>query len=177
MKTAGAVQFPPLYRSHLFLLISGKYGNLLVGNVRPLHELLSPLHNRDSVVRTVSAVKAPSVDSDKLWTYEEVQSTRHDFLIVQAAVMPTSVLPAPQGNTIMPERARLERSLAPCADWSMMFLAYPFPNILLKLVSWYGRMTVAGLRSISRLAFTVSFRKSYSSSIGYSSKTQRFFTS
>ena len=51
-----------------------------------------------------------SANSDTLLTYEEVQSTRQDFLIVQAAVMPTRVLPAPHGNTIMPERARLERS-------------------------------------------------------------------
>jgi hypothetical protein len=40
-------------------------------------------------------------------TYEEVHSTKQDFLIVQAAVMPTSVFPAPHGKTIMPERARL----------------------------------------------------------------------
>lgn len=40
-------------------------------------------------------------------TYDEVHSTRQDFLIVQAAVMPTSVLPAPHGKTMMPERARL----------------------------------------------------------------------
>ena len=37
---------------------------------------------------------------------ELVASTRHRFLIVQAAVTPTSVLPAPQGRTIIPERAR-----------------------------------------------------------------------
>ena len=41
-------------------------------------------------------------------TYEEVHKTRQDFLIVQAAVMPTSVLPAPQGKTIIPDRARLQ---------------------------------------------------------------------
>lgn len=40
----------------------------------------------------------------------EVHKTRTDFLIVQAAVMPTSVLPAPQGRTMMPERARLENA-------------------------------------------------------------------
>lgn len=92
-------------------------------------------------------------------THDEVQRTRHDFLIVHAAVIPTSVFPAPQGSTMIPERAR------------------PFPNILLRLVSWYGRITVAGLRSISRFALTVSLRKSYSSSMGYSSSLQRFFTS
>lgn len=36
-----------------------------------------------------------------------MQSTRHDFLMVHAAVMPTNVFPAPQGKTIIPERARL----------------------------------------------------------------------
>lgn len=38
-------------------------------------------------------------------------------------------------------------------------------------------MTVAGFKSMSRFALTVSFRKSYSSSIGYSNSLQRFFTS
>lgn len=38
---------------------------------------------------------------------DDVHKTRHDFLIVHAAVMPTRVLPAPQGRTIIPERARL----------------------------------------------------------------------
>jgi hypothetical protein len=41
-------------------------------------------------------------------TYEEVHRTRQDFLIVQAAVIPTNVFPAPQGNTMMPDRARLD---------------------------------------------------------------------
>lgn len=36
-----------------------------------------------------------------------MQSTRVLFFIVQAAVTPTSVFPAPHGNTIIPERARL----------------------------------------------------------------------
>lgn len=40
-------------------------------------------------------------------TYEEVQSTRQDFFIVHAAVIPTNVLPAPQGRTMIPDRARL----------------------------------------------------------------------
>ena len=37
-----------------------------------------------------------------------MHNTRQDFLIVQAAVIPTSVLPAPQGRTMIPERARLD---------------------------------------------------------------------
>ena len=62
----------------------------------------------ETLGREISAVKTPLVSSSALLTHEEVQSTRHDFLIVQAAVIPTSVLPAPQGNTIIPDRARLE---------------------------------------------------------------------
>ena len=41
------------------------------------------------------------------WTYEDVHNTRQDFLIVHAAVMPTRVLPAPQGSTMIPDLARL----------------------------------------------------------------------
>ena len=47
------------------------------------------------------------VTDEILGTYEDVHKTRHDFLIVQAAVIPTNVFPAPHGNTIIPERARL----------------------------------------------------------------------
>lgn len=36
-------------------------------------------------------------------------------------------------------------------------------------------MIVEGFRSMSKLALMVSFRKSYSSNIGYSSSLQRFF--
>lgn len=43
----------------------------------------------------------------RMSTYDDVHSTRHDFFIVHAAVIPTSVFPAPQGKTMMPERARL----------------------------------------------------------------------
>lgn len=99
----GAVS--PLGRSYLLLLIGSKYGNLLVGDIRPLHELLPPLHNRDTATNSFTCQS--SVNNGALSTHEEVQRTRHDFLIVQAAVIPTSVLPAPQGNTIIPDRARL----------------------------------------------------------------------
>ncbi len=37
---------------------------------------------------------------------DELQSTRHERPMVAAAVMPTSVLPAPHGSTMIPERAR-----------------------------------------------------------------------
>ena len=37
---------------------------------------------------------------------EELQSTRQERRTVHAAMMPTSVLPAPHGSTMMPERAR-----------------------------------------------------------------------
>jgi hypothetical protein len=46
------------------------------------------------------------------------QSTTQLRPTVTQAEMPTSVLPAPHGSTIMPERAR------------------PLPNILLRLFSW-----------------------------------------
>lgn len=39
--------------------------------------------------------------------YEDVHRTKQDFLIVHAAVIPTSVFPAPQGSTMIPDRARL----------------------------------------------------------------------
>lgn len=51
---------------------------------------------RDSVIEIVS-------------TYEDVHSTRVDFFTVQAAVIPTNVFPAPQGRTMIPERARLDK--------------------------------------------------------------------
>jgi hypothetical protein len=44
-------------------------------------------------------------------TYEDVHRTRHDFLIVHAAVIPTRVFPAPQGRTIIPDLARLLQDL------------------------------------------------------------------
>ena len=37
---------------------------------------------------------------------DELHNTRHERLIVHAATMPTSVLPAPHGSTMIPERAR-----------------------------------------------------------------------
>jgi len=42
-------------------------------------------------------------------THAEVHNTMVLFLMVQQAVMPTNVLPAPQGSTMMPDRARLLR--------------------------------------------------------------------
>jgi len=57
---------PPALLSHLFLLISSEHGNLLVGNVRPLHELLPPLHHRDPVGRAVSTIKGPPVNGNAL---------------------------------------------------------------------------------------------------------------
>lgn len=50
---------------------------------------------------------SPEEQACHLNTYDDVHSTKHDFLIVQAAVIPTRVFPAPQGKTMMPERARL----------------------------------------------------------------------
>ena len=62
---------------------------------------MSPLHNR----YPEETEKEDPKDYTK--TYDDVQSTRHDFLLVQAAVIPTKVLPAPHGNAMIPERARL----------------------------------------------------------------------
>jgi hypothetical protein len=49
---------------------------------------------------------------------DEVHRHRQDLRMRAAAATPTSDLPAPQGSTMMPERAR------------------PLPNILLRLFSW-----------------------------------------
>mmetsp|Transcript_1578 Transcript_1578/g.5047 ORF Transcript_1578/g.5047 Transcript_1578/m.5047 type:complete len:249 (-) Transcript_1578:786-1532(-) len=48
----------------------------------------------------------------------DVQSTRHGFLTVLAAAMPTRVFPDPQGSTMIPERAR------------------PLPNMRCRAFSW-----------------------------------------
>lgn len=131
----------------------------------------------ETLVRTVSAVKAHSVGSGAL---DLRRGTEYKTRLLDRASCSYAdkcfSRPTGQHNNA---GARASRTFfSPLdADRLVMYFAYPFPNILLKLVSWYGRITVAGLRSMSRLAFTVSFRKSYSSSIGYSSTTQRFFTS
>ncbi len=73
-----------------------------------------------------------------------MQSTMVGFLMVQQAVMPTNVLPAPHGNTMTPDRARLappkakERSELHAVGDEMKEKAerYPLPNILLRLFSW-----------------------------------------
>jgi hypothetical protein len=69
----------------------------------------------DTLSSRVPLAKRPAAEQAQ--TYEEVHRHKQDFLIVHAAVMPTSVLPAPHGSTMIPERAR------------------PLPNILLRLVS------------------------------------------
>ena len=93
-------------------------------------ELLPPLHHRDTGTDGFT-VREPSVNSDGLWNHEEVQSTRYGFLIVRAVVMQTSVFPALQCNTVIPERARLECSLAFIyVDQSAASSAYSFPNDL-----------------------------------------------
>jgi len=68
-------------------------------------------------------------------TYEDVHKTRQDFLIVHAAVIPTNVLPAPHGSTIMPDRARLNILQHSYSIKMRENLTNPLPNILLKLVS------------------------------------------
>lgn len=87
--------------------------------------------------------------------------------MVVAAVMPTSVLPAPQGRTMMPDRARLVVNVvSDLPRVSRTQTAHPLPNILPRLFSWYERIVVVGLRSISRVGLISSCRKSYSSIIG-----------
>lgn len=89
---------------------------------------------RHCITDTLDTAVSHGHDSDGHGTYEEVQRTRHDFLIVQAAVMPTSVLPAPQGSTIIPDRARLQYASARRVR-TVCYRTYPLPNILLRLVS------------------------------------------
>ena len=160
-----------IQRACLLFLIGRENSNLLLGDVRPLHKLLFPLH--DGHAKRTSVKRMLRLDAQ---TNEEVANTRQDFFMVHAAVMPTRVLPAPQGRTIIPDRARLHVTVS--SDIALTpRAAYPLPNILLRLVSWYGRIVVDGLRSISRFAFIVSFLKSYSSSMGYSSSLHLFLTS
>ena len=85
------------------------------------------------------------------WSTETEDVQRHSTLLRtrDAAAMPVSDLPAPHGSTMMPLRAR------------------PLPNILDRDFSWYGRMRVMGLSAMSKSGLRVSFRKSYSSSVGY----------
>lgn len=66
-----------------------------------------------SAVKTHICLSVTFVHCMNCWRHcitdtDDVQSTRQDFLMVHAAVMPTRVFPAPQGSTIMPERARLD---------------------------------------------------------------------
>ncbi len=89
---------------------------------------------RHCITDTLHAAVSNGHDSEEHGTYEEVQRTRHDFLIVQAAVIPTSVLPAPQGSTMIPDRARLQ-SVSARGIRSICYRTYPLPNILLRLVS------------------------------------------
>ena len=92
--------------SYLLFLISRENSYLFISDIRPLDELLPPLHDRNAVISVVSKGKSTPPEQER--TDEDVQSTRQDFLIVHAAVMPTRVFPAPQGSTMIPERARLE---------------------------------------------------------------------
>jgi hypothetical protein len=147
-----------------------------------LDKLLLPLLRGDPTSSRSGkrTLQYPKSIQEPLWTplfpptYAEVHSTSTLFLMVTAAVIPTSVFPAPQGSTIMPERARLgvqfakvnTGTLFPCVIPTLHQLTYPLPNILLSEVSWYGLITVMGFKSISRFAFTVSALKSYSSSTG-----------
>lgn len=138
-----------MIETNLLLLVGSKHANLLVRDIRPLHKLALPLHYRDTLARVSTTQRSLET---KVVTHPEVARTSVLFLIVHAAVIPTSVLPAPQGNTMMPERARLDSQVENGVTRNTVLETYPLPNILLKLFSWYGRITVIGLRSMSRLA-------------------------
>jgi len=60
------------------------------------------------ITDTLEECQQISLKAAKSVAHDDVQSTRQDFLIVHAAVIPTRVFPAPQGSTIIPDRARLQ---------------------------------------------------------------------
>lgn len=107
------------YHSDTYRLgrLRSKDGNLLVANVCKLNELLLPLLSGDA--GDSGRVSAINIMKTSYGTYDEVQRTSTLFLIVQAAVIPTRVLPAPQGSTIIPDRARLRDNV------SIMIYALP----------------------------------------------------
>lgn len=98
---------------------------------------------------------------------DEVHRTMHDLRIVVAAVMPTKVLPAPHGKTMMPDRARLIKGIGLRVRLALAGTSEPptdpLPNILPSDFSWYGRSAADGFKSISSVGLTSSCRKSYSS--------------
>mmetsp|Transcript_20794 Transcript_20794/g.79745 ORF Transcript_20794/g.79745 Transcript_20794/m.79745 type:complete len:364 (+) Transcript_20794:1615-2706(+) len=105
-----------------------------------VRRLITECGTRPSVVNPLNA------SSHWLMEVSFGQSTIVLFLIVAAAAMPTSVLPAPHGRTIMPDRAR------------------PLPNILARERDWYGRKPSGRVSSIASVGTpTRSSRKSYSS--------------
>lgn len=114
-----------------------KDGYLLVTDVCELDELLLPLLGRYSVRHASCVSYAKGIRLHRTWTHAEVQSTSTLFLMVHAAVMPTRVLPAPQGNTMIPDLARLHNPRRPSDRPSTFPTARtdPFPNILLNDVS------------------------------------------
>lgn len=123
---------PKTLLTYLLFLVGSKNGNLTICDIRPLHKLRFPLHDRHAKLNVKSSLMRKI-----LTAYEEVHRTRQLFLTVHAAVMPTSVLPAPQGSTMIPERARLVigkgNSIVNQKRWHRA--TYPFPNILLRLFS------------------------------------------
>ena len=94
---------------YLLLLVGCEHGDLTVCHIRPQHELLFPLHHRHTADQRQS--DKPNCHGNRHVTHEDVHNTRQDFLIVHAAVIPTRVFPAPQGRTMMPDRARLQNEV------------------------------------------------------------------
>ena len=136
-----------IVKTNLFFLVGSEHSYLPVGHIWPLKELLSPLHNWHPEEIEKEDLK------DYAKTYDDVQSTRHDFLIVQAAVIPTRVLPAPHGNTMIPERARLfkiwsgglmhlvntrTRFRTSCSDWFLGKAEWP-SLVSNRCLNWHWR--------------------------------------
>lgn len=105
-------------RTEHFFFTLGKGTDLSFRDVGEVKELLFPLGYRyTTVTREKTSENVCTTKKKGNQTNAEVQSTSALFLIVQAAVIPTSVFPAPQGKTMIPD------------------LALPLPNILARLIS------------------------------------------
>lgn len=78
------------------------------------------IDGRYTVVEATSSITrgVERTHGHRQWiAYVDVQSTIVGFLMVQQAVMPTNVLPAPHGNTMIPDRARLDREKEKSQSW------------------------------------------------------------
>lgn len=93
---------------YLVFVLRCKSADVSIIDIGPLLELLPPLLHRDTLSpNEKTRDKRGFPEGREKVSHVEVQRTMVGFLMVQQAVMPTKVLPAPQGKTIIPERARL----------------------------------------------------------------------